>query len=67
MTITTFLFDLDGVLVDLCELHRKIFIKVFNDHNSVSIDYDFHDKFLEGLSTREKIKKIKKSIVYRNR
>lgn len=59
MTITTFLFDLDGVLVDLCELHRKIFIKVFNDNNYVSIDSDFHDKFLEGLSTREKLKKIK--------
>jgi len=59
MTITTFLFDLDGVLVDLCELHRKIFIKVFNLHNSISINLEFHDKYLEGLSTKEKIKKIK--------
>jgi len=59
MTITTFLFDLDGVLVDLCELHRTIFIKAFNLHSSISINLEFHDKYLEGLSTKEKIKKIK--------
>ena len=59
MTITTFLFDLDGVLVDLCELHRTIFIKAFNLHSSTSINLEFHDKYLEGLSTKEKIKKIK--------
>ena len=60
MVITTFLFDLDGVLVDLCDLHRKIFIKAYNEYNSNNINSEFHDKYLEGLSTKEKLKKIEK-------
>ena len=56
MQITTFLFDLDGVLIDLCDLHRKIFIKACDG----LVDLDFHNKYLEGLSTKEKLKKIEK-------
>ena len=60
MPITTFLFDLDGVLIDLCDLHRNIFIKAFNKFSIKLITDDFHEKNLEGLSTREKLKFIKK-------
>ena len=28
--IQAFLFDLDGVLVDLCDFHRDIFIQSYN-------------------------------------
>jgi beta-phosphoglucomutase-like phosphatase (HAD superfamily) len=71
MKITTFLFDLDGVLVDLCDLHRTIFIKACDG----LIDLDFHNKYLEGLSTKEKLKiienhlciKIDKEFIYKKK
>jgi len=56
----TFLFDLDGVLIDLCEFHRDVFIKMFNLYSDKPINEKFHINYLEALSTKEKLKKIKK-------
>jgi HAD superfamily hydrolase (TIGR01509 family) len=49
-------FDLDGVLVDLRELHRNAFIQAWNTLNPVdTIDSIFHSKFLEARPTKDKI------------
>lgn len=57
--ITTLIFDLDGVLIDLCNLHRDIFIKSFNQLSDLEITSEFHETHLEALSTRSKLKKLK--------
>jgi len=50
------LFDLDGVLIDLRELHRDAYISAWNTLNpEAKIDSIFHSKFLEARSTKDKI------------
>jgi HAD superfamily hydrolase (TIGR01509 family) len=50
------LFDLDGVLVDFKQLHKKAFILAWNTHNpEFQITLEFHDAHLEALPTRDKI------------
>jgi len=49
------LFDLDGVLADLCALHRECFIHAFNEaHGSAVLDERTHAP-LEGMNTRAKL------------
>jgi len=49
-------FDLDGVLIDLKELHRDAYISAWNELNPTNtIDCAFHSKFLEARSTNDKI------------
>jgi beta-phosphoglucomutase-like phosphatase (HAD superfamily)/dTDP-glucose pyrophosphorylase len=49
-------FDLDGVLIDLRELHRDAYISAWNTLNPAStIDAIFHSKFLEARPTKDKI------------
>ena len=41
--IKTLLFDLDGVLIDLCEFHRDLFITSYNHFNKTNkIGLQFH-------------------------
>lgn len=50
------LFDLDGVLVDFCDIHRKAFINAWNEvYVSHMITDIFHETILKALSTRQKI------------
>ena len=52
------IFDLDGVLADLCDLHRSTFIGAFNDAvRAPLLDADLHERHLEGLDTRSKLAK----------
>jgi beta-phosphoglucomutase-like phosphatase (HAD superfamily) len=54
--IKALIFDLDGVLADLCDLHRLTFIKAFNAAVGTSLlDDDIHERHLEGLDTRSKL------------
>ena len=49
-------FDLDGVLIDLRELHRDAYISAWNTLNpDATIDVIFHSKFLEARPTKDKI------------
>jgi HAD superfamily hydrolase (TIGR01509 family) len=49
-------FDLDGVLIDLKELHRDAYISAWNTLNpAATIDAIFHSKFLEARPTKDKI------------
>jgi len=49
-------FDLDGVLIDLKELHRDAFITSWNHICSQnSIDIAFHSKHLEARPTKDKV------------
>ena len=60
--ITTLIFDLDGVLADLCELHRDLYIDAFNAlaaHPALPsplLSKELHAEALEGLSTRAKLR-----------
>lgn len=50
------LFDLDGVLVDCCELHREAFCLAWNTIcPQTPIDRQFHDLHLEAKTTKQKI------------
>jgi HAD superfamily hydrolase (TIGR01509 family) len=54
--VKALIFDLDGVLADLCDLHRLTFIRAFNDAvGSHILDDDLHERHLEGLDTRSKL------------
>ena len=60
--ITTLIFDLDGVLADLCELHRDLYIESFNalarapGVEGPLLSEGLHAEELEGLSTRAKLR-----------
>jgi beta-phosphoglucomutase-like phosphatase (HAD superfamily) len=60
--ITTLIFDLDGVLADLCELHRDLYIESFNalarspGVEGPLLSEEVHAEELEGLSTRSKLR-----------
>lgn len=50
------LFDLDGVLVDCCDLHREAFCLAWNTiYPQAQIDRTFHDQRLEAKTTKQKI------------
>jgi beta-phosphoglucomutase-like phosphatase (HAD superfamily)/dTDP-glucose pyrophosphorylase len=48
-------FDLDGVLFDGSRFHRDLFLKTINYFGIKQVDETYHDLYLEGLSTRQKI------------
>jgi len=49
-------FDLDGVLIDLKELHRDAFITAWNNKSpQTTIDIPFHAKYLEARPTKDKV------------
>ena len=58
------IFDLDGVLADLCEMHRDLYIESFNELARPPpgapvgplLSVEVHAQKLEGLSTRSKLK-----------
>ncbi len=50
------LFDLDGVLVDFRDLHKKAFIQAWNSlYPSYLIHEELHERELEARSTKQKI------------
>jgi beta-phosphoglucomutase-like phosphatase (HAD superfamily) len=53
--VQVLLFDLDGVLFDGREFHKKIFLDTVNSISPYYITERFHDKHLDGLSTKQKI------------
>lgn len=56
--IKLIIFDFDGVLADVKEVHREAFIKAIGDVANLKISNEYHDKNLCGLSTKEKIKRL---------
>lgn len=56
--ITTLIFNLDGVLIDLCKIHKKVFCEALLRVGGVSLGSYCYDKYLEGLPTRTKLQKI---------
>lgn len=56
--IASIIFDLDGVLIDLCDIHKKVFQKALLIAAGISIEDKFHDESLNGLPTRVKLDKI---------
>ena len=55
--IKNIIFDLDGVLFDGRDFHAKIFLKAVSiAQPSITITEEYHDKYLDGLSTKEKLK-----------
>ena len=56
MTIKNILFDLDGVLFDGCELHASLFLESLSKFRpDLNITREYHDKYLNALSTRKKL------------
>jgi HAD superfamily hydrolase (TIGR01509 family) len=54
--IQNILFDLDGVLFDGAPLHRNVFLEAVNTVSpESSLTNDFHDRHLNGLSTKQKL------------
>lgn len=50
--------DLDGTLVDTLPIHRSAFCKAVYDLHKLKIDDTYHDQYLKGLPTVEKIKRL---------
>jgi HAD superfamily hydrolase (TIGR01509 family) len=55
--IEAFLFDVDGVLVEAVEIHKKAF-KIACEHFNIMIEDEYHDKYLNGLPTKIKVLKL---------
>ena len=53
--IKAIFFDLDGVLFDGRVFHRDLFLMTVAQFGIRGVDESFHDKYLEGLSTKQKI------------
>ena len=54
--IESIIFDLDGVLFDGCELHARTFLAAVKQWNPLyHIDMAYHNEYLNGLSTRQKL------------
>lgn len=53
--IKTIIFDLDGVLFDGRKFHRDLFLMTVEQFGIKGVDEDFHDLYLDGLSTKQKI------------
>lgn len=57
--IRNVIFDLDGVLFDGRSFHSKCFIDAVNTVLSDTIlSYEYHEQYLDGLSTKEKLKRM---------
>lgn len=56
--IKCLIFDLDNTLVDLSEMHRLAFTNALVLGYGLFIEEDYHRKYLEGLPTKEKLKKL---------
>jgi beta-phosphoglucomutase len=55
--IRNIIFDLDGVLFDGCKFHRDIFITAVKlVRPDIIISEEYHDTYLNALSTRNKLK-----------
>lgn len=52
------IFDLDGVLLDSCDIHYKTFAKAFEEVTGRVISKEEHDVAYNGLSTRMKLAKL---------
>jgi beta-phosphoglucomutase len=54
--IHSVIFDLDGVLFDGCNFHATTFLEAYNTVlANKKISREYHDEFLNGLSTRKKL------------
>jgi len=53
--IKAIFFDLDGVLFDGKVFHRDLFLMTVAQFGISGIDESFHENYLEGLSTKQKI------------
>jgi HAD superfamily hydrolase (TIGR01509 family) len=53
--IKSIFFDLDGVLFDGRTFHRDLFLMTALRFGLNKVDETFHEKFLDGLSTKQKI------------
>lgn len=53
--IKAIFFDLDGVLFDGKVFHRDLFLMTVGQFGITGVDEHFHDTYLEGLSTKQKI------------
>jgi len=53
--IKLILFDLDGVLVDAVELHKRAFIQAVKEKGGYEVSDIFHDINLNGLPTKKKL------------
>jgi beta-phosphoglucomutase len=56
--INTIIFDLDGVLCDLCELHKKCFQEALKRIAGLEISDEYHEEHLNGLPTSIKLQKL---------
>jgi beta-phosphoglucomutase-like phosphatase (HAD superfamily) len=56
--INTLIFDMDGVLVDLKELHRDCFLQALLVGAGLKVTPEWHDEYLCGFPTRIKLQKI---------
>lgn len=55
--IKMIIFDLDGVLVDLLEVHRDCFIEAMAEYGIV-VTQEFHDTWLSSLPTKKKLEQF---------
>ena len=53
--IKAIFFDLDGVLFDGRVFHRDLFLMTAKEFGLKMVDEEYHDTYLDGLSTRQKI------------
>jgi len=53
--IKAIFFDLDGVLFDGKVFHRDLFLMTVSQFGIQGVDESFHEEYLEGLSTKQKI------------
>lgn len=51
------IFDLDGVLVDLLEVHRDCFIEAMAEYG-ITVTEEFHDTWLASLPTKKKLEQF---------
>lgn len=51
------IFDLDGVLVDLLEVHRDCFIEAMAEYG-ITVTQEFHDTWLASLPTKKKLEQF---------
>lgn len=58
MVIKNILFDLDGVLFDGSDFHKKIFLKALKDFKNIELSDEFHNIELEALTTKQKLAKL---------
>ena len=61
MTITTIIFDLDGVLVDFVDIQRKSFTTALNKYmKNNKLTYEEYDMHLDTYTSLDKLKICRK-------